>query len=107
MAGPGSNSNPGGRGESPTEPLKRAVTATMRAIARDPELEVAFSADPPGISGNLARVPEPSRKPTAREVAVSRGHGDALALRLACHDPKVHRQMVPEGSNARTIFEAV
>lgn len=101
-----SNSAPG-KGDSPAEPLKRAVSVTMRAIARDPELEVAFSSDQPGISGNRARLPEPSRKPSAREIAVTRGHGDALALRLACHDPKVHRQMVPEGRNARTIFEAV
>lgn len=96
-----------GKGESPTEPLKRAVSVTMRAIAREPELEVVFSSDQSGISGNRVRLPEPSRKPSAHEVAVARGHADALALRLACHDPKVHRQMAPEGRNARTIFEAV
>ena len=96
-----------GKGEAPADSLKRAVSVTMRAIARNPELEVVFSSDQPGISGDRARLPEFARKPSAREVAVTRGHGDALALRLACHDPKVHRQLAPEGRNARTIFEAV
>ncbi|AXS42283.1 cobaltochelatase subunit CobT [Breoghania sp. L-A4] len=107
MAGPGSNSNPGGRGDLPNDTFKRAVSVTMRAIARDPELEVVFSSDQPGVSGERARLPELPRKPSARDIAVTRGHGDALALRMACHDPKVHRQLAPEGQNARTIFEAV
>ena len=29
--------------ESPTEPFKRAVTGCLRALARKPELEVAFA----------------------------------------------------------------
>ena len=31
--------------DSPTEPFKRAVTSCLRAIARKPELEVAFAAE--------------------------------------------------------------
>jgi cobaltochelatase CobT len=44
---------------------------------------------------------------TARDVAITRGIGDSLALRLACHDPAVHRAHAPEGKNARAIFDAV
>jgi cobaltochelatase CobT len=93
--------------ESPTEPFKRAVTGCMRAIARKPDLEVAFAAERPGMVGGKARLPEPARKLNATEAAIVRGHADSIALKLACHDPNVHRKLVPGGQTARAVFEAV
>ena len=92
---------------SPTEPLKRAIVATMRAIARDPELSVTFASDRPSLSGEKARLPEPPRRLSREDAAILRGHADSMALRLACHDAKVHRAMMPEGPNARAVFETV
>jgi cobaltochelatase CobT len=93
--------------ESPTEPFKRAVTGCLRAIARKPELEVAFAAERPGIISGKARLPEPPRKLSGPDAAVVRGHADSIALKLACHDPTVHRKLVPGGQQARAVFEAV
>src|SRR5260221_8943389 len=86
--------------EGPTEPFKRAVVGCMRAIAGKPDLEVAFAADRPMLTAHKARLPEPPRKMTATDVAIIRGIGDSLALRLACHDPAVHRTNAPQGKNA-------
>jgi len=93
--------------ESPTEPFKRAVTGCMRAIAKKPDLEVGFAAERPGIVGGKVRLPEPARKLNATEAAIVRGHADSIALKLACHDPNVHRKLVPGGQTARAVFEAV
>jgi cobaltochelatase CobT len=93
--------------DSPTEPFKRAVTGCLRAIARKPELEVAFAAERPGVAGGKVRLPEPPRKLTGPDAAIVRGHADSIALRLACHDPAVHRKLVPGGQQARAVFEAV
>jgi len=93
--------------DSPTEPFKRAVTGCLRAIARKPELEVAFAAERPGIVAGKARLPEPPRKLSGGEAAIVRGHADSIALKLACHDPRVHRKLVPGGQQARAVFEAV
>src|SRR5436309_11416802 len=93
--------------ESPTEPFKRAVIGCVRAIARKADLEVAFAAERPGIVGGKARLPEPSRRLTLGEAAIVRGHADSIALKLACHDPNVHRKLVPGGQTARAVFEAV
>ena len=94
-------------GESAVDPFKRAVAGCMRAIAGDPDLEVSFAADRPLLSGKKARLPEPPRKPTAKDVSVTRGLGDSIALRLACHDAAIHRANLPEGKNARAVFDAV
>src|SRR5665213_1501035 len=93
--------------EGPTEPFKRAVTACVRAVSGKPELEVTFAADRPLLSGLKARLPEPPRKLTRADVAVTRGLADSLALRLACHDANVHRKNAPQGKNARAVFDAV
>src|ERR1700674_3487636 len=102
-----SNIKPKSAKESPTEPFKRAVTGCLRAIARHPELEVSFAAERPGMVGGKARLPEPPRKLTRADAAIVRGHADSIALRMACHDPSVHRRLVPGGQQARAVFEAV
>jgi cobaltochelatase CobT len=93
--------------ESPTEPFKRAVAGCMRAIARKPDLEISFAAERPGLMGGKARLPEPPRKLSRAEAAIVRGHSDSIALRLACHDPAIHRRLQPGGQQARAVFEAV
>jgi cobaltochelatase CobT len=93
--------------ESPTEPFKRAVTGCLRAIARKPELEVSFAAERPGVVGGKARLPEPPRKLAPGDAAIVRGHADSISLKLACHDPTVHRRLVPGGQQARAVFDAV
>src|SRR6266704_2606930 len=96
-----------GSKEAPTEPFKRAVTSCLRAIAKSPELEVTFAAERPGLAPGKARLPEPARKMTRRDAAIVRGHADSIALKLACHDPKVHRKLMPGNPQARGVFEAV
>ena len=96
-----------GSKEAPTEPFKRAVTSCLRAIAKTPELEVTFAAERPGLAPGKARLPEPARKMTKRDAAIVRGHADSIALKLACHDPKVHRKLMPGNPQARGVFEAV
>ena len=93
--------------ESPTEPFKRAVTGCLRALARKPDLEVAFAAERPGLMGGKVRLPEPPRK-LGGEAAVVRGHADSIALRLACHDAAgASPAAAGRGQQARAVFEAV
>jgi cobaltochelatase CobT len=96
-----------GSKEAPTEPFKRAVTSCLRAIAKAPELEVSFAAERPGLAPGKARLPEPPRKLSKKDAAIVRGHADSIALRLACHDPAVHRKQMPGNMQARGVFDAV
>src|SRR5690349_10494907 len=93
--------------EAPTEPFKRSVSSCLKAIAKTPELDVTFAAERPGLAPGKARLPEPARKMSKRDAAVIRGHADSIALKLACHDPKVHRKLMPGNPQARGVFEAV
>jgi cobaltochelatase CobT len=103
-----SNRKPGEKKEAPAEPLKRSIAGAMKAIARKPDLEVAFASDRPVLMGqDKARLPEPPRRLTSQDVAILRGNADSMALRLACHDAVLHRRLAPEGQAARAVFDAV
>jgi cobaltochelatase CobT len=107
MAGRGDNSRAKTGAGVDTEPLRRAITGCVRSIAGDPQVEVAFANERPGLAGERVRLPELSKRPTAHELAVTRGLGDSMALRIACHDQKIHASMAPQGADARMIFDAV
>jgi cobaltochelatase CobT len=91
--------------ENPAEPFKRAVTASVRALAGEPELEVNFSAEPPALKGLKARLPLPSRNLPPNEIAIVRGQGDAYALRRAYHEDSLHDQYRPQSADAAAVFE--
>ena len=95
------------RKEAPAEPFKRALGLACRAIAGDKEMQVGFGAGKPETEGHVMTLPEPSRLPTAREIAVIRGWADSLSLKAAMHDARVHRRIAPEAGPARNVFEAV
>jgi cobaltochelatase CobT len=105
------NRKPATPREAPQEPFKRAVAGAMRAMAKTPELEVAFAPERAALfvaDGKAkARLPEPPRKLTAHDAAVARGHADSIALRLACHDDAVHRRLQPVDLEARAAFDAL
>lgn len=107
MAGRGDNSKARTPGLIDTEPLRRAITGCVRSIAGDPQVEVAFANERPGLAGERVRLPEISKRPTSHELAVTRGLGDSMALRLSCHDQSIHAALAPQGSDARAIFDAV
>ncbi len=89
-----------------TEAFKRAVSVSLRTIAHDQNLDVTFAAERPYLSRERARLPEPPRKMTREDAAVLRGISDSFALKIACHDEGVHNAHLPQGPNAREVFEA-
>ena len=82
--------------KSPAEPFKRVLGLCVRAIAGDDEVQVSYAPGKPEIDGKLVQLPEPSRVPSLREVAVIRGWADSLALTAACHDVKLHARLAPK-----------
>jgi cobaltochelatase CobT len=107
MAGPGDNTRNKSKTGSEADSFKRAVTVCMRAIAGDKELEVGFAKDRPALAGNRARLPELPKKASKTDIAITRGLGDSMALKRACHDVRIHTKLAPEGKAARAIYDAV
>jgi cobaltochelatase CobT len=90
-----------------TAVFKTAMGAAVRAVAGKPDLEVSFSADRPLLTSDKARLANLPRLPTRRDIAIARGQGDAMAMRLASHDPDIHRKRSPAEPEARAAFDAL
>ncbi|MEO7223811.1 MAG: cobaltochelatase subunit CobT, partial [Devosia sp.] len=90
-----------------TAVFKTAMGAAVRAVAGKPELEVSFSADRPLLTSDKARLANLPRLPTRRDIAIARGQGDAMAMRLASHNPDIHRKRSPAEPEARAAFDAL
>ena len=107
MAGPGDNTRNKPKNGFEADSFKRAVTVCMRAVAGDKDLEVGFAKDRPALAGNRARLPELPKKASRNDIAITRGIGDSMALKRACHDARIHTKLAPEGKMARAIYDAV
>ncbi|MBB5073649.1 cobaltochelatase CobT [Bartonella callosciuri] len=87
--------------------FKKALSTCIRAISGTPTLEVSFSHNRPSLSENYARLPELPQHATDKDITISRGLGDSMALRTALHDKRIHIQFAPLESEARAIFDAL
>ncbi len=87
--------------------LRKALAETTRSIAEEAELDIRFSADPPGITDNMVRLPLLGPRTTHHDVVVARGIADSLALRKKHHDAATHRKYMPAGEAARDMYEAL
>ena len=90
-----------------SEEFKRATAGVLRAIAEQPDVQVAFQPGPSGVSGKRARLPLPTRALPPAEMAKLRGQSDAIALRLRHHDDAVHAQRMPTRREAKDAYDAL
>ncbi|MDE2563914.1 MAG: cobaltochelatase subunit CobT [Sphingomonadales bacterium] len=95
------------RDESPLDQFKLALTGASRAIAHEPEVEVAWTADAPSQSGSHFRVPMPGRNLSASQIAEARGFADSMALKVLHHDTANHAKHAPAEPVARACYDAV
>jgi cobaltochelatase CobT len=93
--------------DSPLDQFKSVLSGTARALADQPEVELAFTADAPAQSGRHLKVPMPGRTLPPDQVAEARGFADGFALRLRLHDAATHLKAAPKEPVARAVFDAV
>ncbi len=93
--------------ETPLDRFKAVLGGAARAIAHEPEIELAFTADAPTQSGKHIKVPMPARTLPADQVAEARGFADGFALRLRHHNAALHAKQAPAEAVARSVFDAV
>ena len=93
--------------ETPLDRFKAVLAGTARAIAGEPEVELAYTADAPSQSGKHLKVPMPARTLPPDQVAEARGFADGFALRLRHHDAGLHGRAAPPDPAARAAFDAI
>ena len=87
--------------------LKSALAGCARAMAREPELDVAWTADAPSSSRGAMKLPMPARDLPADQIAEARGYADQFALRMRHHDASAHAAARPPEAIASAAFDAI
>ena len=93
--------------DNPADAFKKALAEASKVMANDPDLNVSYSVDPSGLSGDNMRLPQVSRRMTREEVLLARGTADALALNRRYHNGQTHARYEPQGEMARDLYEAM
>ncbi|SHJ63725.1 cobaltochelatase CobT subunit [Shimia gijangensis] len=93
--------------DNPADPFKKALAEATKVMANDPELNVTYTVDPSGVSGEQVRLPQVSRRMTRDEVLLARGTADALALNIKYHNGETHAKYAPPQGIARDLYESM
>ena len=88
------------------EQFKRALTSTVKAMAGTPQLEVAFTFEPPRLRGDRVNLRAPMRNLPEQQVARIRGEADQISLRVRHHDARIHMARQPQGELSRRLYES-
>lgn len=93
--------------QTPLDRFKQALTGAARALAHEPEVEVAWSADAPAQNGKNFRVPLPGRNLPRDQAIEARGFADSFSLRLRHHNEALHGKGAPREPIARACYDAI
>ena len=90
---------------------KRATASTIRRIAGDAKMDIAYHEDtksrPYIINKSITLPPPEMDKKTGDVTAEYRGLADHLALKYKYHDVTLHRDKRPKNNQAGAIFDAL
>ncbi|MBP9867448.1 MAG: cobaltochelatase subunit CobT [Alphaproteobacteria bacterium] len=95
------------------ELFKDATAATLRALARQRDVDVYYSAAESAdrklslTQTGRARLPFPGTKLSLKDRALLRGAADGEGLRLRLHNAELHRKNVPKEEGARAVYDAL
>lgn len=95
------------------ELFKDATAATLRALARQRDVDVYYSAAESAdrklslTQTGRARLPFPGTKLSLKDRALLRGAADGEGLRLRLHNADIHRKNVPKEEGARAVYDAL
>ncbi len=90
-----------------SEPFKKALVHSTRALAEDSELEVVFGSDGPRLDGHKLVLPHPPRDLAPKQAQRVRGQADRLALKVAHHDTAIHNRARPQDEKSADAFDAL
>lgn len=95
------------------ELFKDATAATLRALARQRDVDVYYSAAESAdrklslTQTGRARLPFPGTKLSLKDRALLRGAADGEGLRLRLHNADFHRKNLPREEGARAVYDAL
>ena len=76
------------------EEFKRSLTATVKSIGKNDELEINFVKENPSVNGNTINLTEPNLENIKNNLTYLRAEADSMALEFRLHSKKIHENFI-------------
>ena len=87
-----------------TEPVKKALSETTRAISKKNDLTINFENDVTKDNQNTIQLSRISNNNSGNDIIYARGEADAHALYIRYHDESIDQKYAPKGDIALNLF---
>ncbi len=87
--------------------FRRVTAAAARAIGHTGTLDVEFTGETPGATGQTVRITRPDASLPYQQAVCARGQADSAALKLRHHDAALHARQSPRSAQARQVFNTL
>ena len=74
--------------------FKKSISATVKSIGKNEELEINYVKENPSIDGNTINLTEPNIENIKNNLTYLRAEADSLALEFRLHSKKIHKNDV-------------
>ena len=89
------------------EEFKRSLSATVKSIGKNEELEINFVKENPSVIGNIINLTEPNIDSIKNNLAYLRAEADALALEFRLHSKDIHQNFINNDELSNEIVNAL
>ena len=89
------------------EEFKRSISATVKSIGRNEDLEINFVKENPSISGNVINLTEPNIENIRNNLDYIRAEADSLALEFRLHSKEMHKNFITNNELSNEIINAL
>ena len=87
-----------------SEPIKKALSETTRAISKKNDLTINFENEAPKNNQNTIQLSRISNDNSGNDIIFARGEADSKALYIRYHDESIDQKYAPKGDIALNLF---
>ncbi len=89
------------------EEFKRSLSATVKSIGKNDELEINYVKENPSITGNTINLTEPNIENIKNNLTYLRAEADSLALEFRLHSKEIHKNFINNDELSNEIINAL
>ena len=89
------------------EDFKKSISATVKSIGKNEQLEINYVKENPSINGNTINLTEPNIENIKNNFSYLRAEADALALEFRLHSKEIHQNFINNDDLSNEIVNSL
>ena len=89
------------------EEFKKSLSATVKSIGKNDEIEINYVKENPSINGNTINLTEPNIENIKNNLSYLRAEADSLALEFRLHSKDIHQNFINNDELSNEIINAL